>query len=148
MRVNMYWRSNTVITCWVIWTELAEEEDLEEPRDLQAGMQVRRIVQHKCILEGMTRIIKAPSTLPEITSTLLTDKGGGHALLQLHKAKISSLTHEQTSFLQARHHTYKYCVHNNEHSTLARPSWPRAWRGVGMRWGWPCAWCARCRWTP
>ena len=70
-----------MITCWVIRTKAAEEEDPEEPRNLQAGTQVRRIVRRKCTLEGLWRILEAPPKLPEITDTLLANEGQGHALL-------------------------------------------------------------------
>ena len=113
-RVDVYWRSGTVITCRVIRTAAAEEEDPEEPRDLQAGTQVRRIVRRKCTLEGLRRILEAPTKLPEITDTLLANKGGGHALLQRHQAKVSTLTREQTSFLKAQHPKYEQCLRRDE----------------------------------
>ena len=111
----MYWRIGTVITCRVIRTEAVEEENPEEPRNLQAGTQVRCIVRRKCTLEGLGRILKAPFKLPDITDVLLTDKGGGHALFQRHQVKVFTLTHEQTSFLQAQHRKYEQRLHRNKH---------------------------------
>ena len=100
-----------VITCRMIRTEATGEENLEEPLNLQAGTQVRRIMRHimrrTCTAKGLRRILEAPPTLPEITDALLTNEGGGHALLQRHQVKVSTLTRKQISFLQAQHRKYE-----------------------------------------
>ena len=64
-------------------------------------------MRHKCTLKGLRRITEAPPKLPDITDALLANEGGGHALLQRHQAKVSKLTREETSFLQAQHRKYK-----------------------------------------
>ena len=87
----------------MIRTKAAEEEDPEGPHNLQ----VRYIVRRKCTLEGLWRILNAPPNLPEITDTLLANEGGRYALLWRHQVKVSTLTREQTFFLQAQHRKYE-----------------------------------------
>ena len=100
-----------MITCQVIQTKAAEEEDLEEPRNLQAGT---HCAAHRAAYraaqvhpQGPAAHPQALPKLPEITDALLADKGGGHTLFQRHQAKVSTLTREQTSFLQAQHRKYE-----------------------------------------
>ena len=112
-RVDVYWQSETMIACWVIWAEAAEE-DPEEPCNLQASTQVRSIVRHKFTFKGLRRILKTPPKLKNITATLLADKDGGHTLLQHHQVKVSTLTREQNSFLQAQPWKYEQCLRCNE----------------------------------
>ena len=114
MQVDVYWWSGTAVSCRVILTEAVEEEDPEEPSDLQAETQVRRIVRRKYTLKGLRRILKAPPKLSEITDALLTNKDRGHALLQSHQAKVSTLTPEQTSLLQAQHLKYEQHLRRDE----------------------------------
>ena len=139
-----------VITFWVIQTKAAEEEGPGESRNLQAGTQVRRIVRRKCLLEGLRRILEAPPELPEITDTLLADEGGGHTILQRHQAKVSTLTREQTSFLQAQHRKYRQRLCRDEHvrQHVGAAILAVGLEGCSSKMGWTCGWCARRRRTP